>query len=104
MPADKIAEFCRRHRIRKLALFGSVLRDDFNEDRDMDVLVGFEPEVAVGLNFYSIERELSLLLGRNVDLIRRISWDNSFGTKFSTRRRCSMSRHDDQPRLRHTIA
>jgi len=68
MPADKIAEFCRRHSIRKLALFGSVLRDDFKEDSDVDVLVEFEPGVAVGLNFFTMERELSLLLGREVDL------------------------------------
>jgi uncharacterized protein len=68
IPLEQIAEFCRRHRIRKLALFGSVLRDDFKEDSDVDVLVEFEPGVAVGLNFFSIERELSLLLGRKVDL------------------------------------
>jgi predicted nucleotidyltransferase len=64
----KIAEFCRRHGIRKLALFGSVLRDDFKEDSDIDVLVEFEPGAKVGLNFFSIERELSLLLERKVDL------------------------------------
>jgi uncharacterized protein len=68
MPPEKIAEFCRRHNIRKLALFGSVLRADFNEESDIDVLVEFEPGTAVGLNFFSIERELSLLLGKNVDL------------------------------------
>lgn len=68
MPPEKIEEFCRRHGIRKLALFGSVLRDDFNEDSDIDMLVEFEPGVAVGLNFFSIERELALLLGRKVDL------------------------------------
>jgi predicted nucleotidyltransferase len=68
VPDDKIAEFCRRHRIRKLSLFGSVLRDDFDEGSDVDVLVEFEPEVVVGLRFFSIERELSTLLGRKVDL------------------------------------
>lgn len=68
MPKDKIAEFCRRHRIRKLALFGSVLSDDFTEDSDIDVLVEFEPGTVVGLNFFSMERELSLMLGRKVDL------------------------------------
>jgi uncharacterized protein len=68
MPPEKIEEFCRRHNIRKLALFGSVLREDFNEESDVDVLVEFEPGAAVGLNFFSIERELSLLLGRKVDL------------------------------------
>lgn len=65
---DEIAEFCRRHRIRKLAFFGSVLRDDFREDSDIDVLVEFEPGVTVGLRFFAIERELSGLLGRKVDL------------------------------------
>ncbi len=68
IPQDKIEDFCRRHRIRKLALFGSVLRDDFDEHSDIDVLVEFEPGTAVGLNFFAIERELSLLLGRKVDL------------------------------------
>jgi len=68
IPQDKLAEFCRRPRIRKLALFGSVLRDDFTDESDIDVLVEFEPGTAVGLNFFSMERELSSLLGRNVDL------------------------------------
>ncbi len=65
---DEIAEFCRRHRIRNLAFFGSILRDDFTEDSDIDVLVEFEPGVSVGLRFFAIERELSELLGRKVDL------------------------------------
>ncbi|MBI5570175.1 MAG: nucleotidyltransferase family protein [Desulfomonile tiedjei] len=68
IPHDEIAEFCKRHRIRKLALFGSVLRDDFREDSDIDVLVEFEPGAAVGLSFFAMERELSALLGRKVDL------------------------------------
>jgi uncharacterized protein len=68
IPQHKIAEFCRRHRIQKLALFGSILRDDFREDSDIDVLVEFEPGTPVGLSFFTIERELSLLLGRRVDL------------------------------------
>ena len=68
IPEEKLTEFCERHRIRKLALFGSVLRDDFEEDSDVDVLVEFEPGVSVGLAFFSIERELSEILARNVDL------------------------------------
>ncbi len=68
IPKDRIARFCRRHRIRKLALFGSILRDDFGEDSDVDVLVEFEQGVSVGLRFFSIERELSAMLGRKVDL------------------------------------
>jgi uncharacterized protein len=65
---EKIRELCRRHRIRKLAFFGSVLRDDFHDGSDIDILVEFEPGVSVGLRFFAIERELSEILGRKVDL------------------------------------
>ena len=65
---DKIAEFCRRHHIRKLALFGSVLRDDFGPNSDVDVLVEFEPGHVPGLAFLAMEAELSEILGRKVDL------------------------------------
>jgi len=68
IPKDGIAQLCKRHRIRRLALFGSILRDDFGDDSDVDVLVEFEPGVSVGLRFFSIERELSVMLGRKVDL------------------------------------
>ena len=69
MPQDKIAEFCRQHHIRRLSLFGSVLREDFSPESDVDVLVEFEPGHPVGLiRFAGIERELSRLLGRKVDL------------------------------------
>ncbi|MBZ0252037.1 MAG: nucleotidyltransferase domain-containing protein [Candidatus Methylomirabilis sp.] len=72
MPIDreKIAAFCRKHGIRKLSLFGSVLRDDFRPDSDVDVLVVWEPDARVGLKIFDIERELSAILGgRKVDLI-----------------------------------
>jgi predicted nucleotidyltransferase len=68
IPKAQVGEFCRRHHIRRLALFGSVLRDDFRPDSDIDVLVEFEPGTKVGLRFFGIERELSDLLGRKVDL------------------------------------
>ena len=64
----KISEFCQRHHIRRLALFGSVLRDDFRPDSDVDVLVEFEPDHVPGWEFFSFEEELSQLLGRKVDL------------------------------------
>jgi predicted nucleotidyltransferase len=67
-PEEEIAAFCRRHRIRRLALFGSVLRDDFTPDSDVDVLVEFEPGTRVGLRFFGMEQELSEILGRKVDL------------------------------------
>jgi hypothetical protein len=68
VPTERIAEFCRRHRIRRLALFGSVLRDDFGPDSDVDVLVEFEPGHTPGLAFFSMEEELSGMFGRKVDL------------------------------------
>jgi len=64
----QIAEFCRRHHIRRLAFFGSVLREDFGPDSDVDVLVEFEPGHVPGLAFMTMERELSEILGRKVDL------------------------------------
>ena len=63
-----LAPLCRRHGIRRLALFGSVLRGDARPDSDVDVLVEFEPGRAPGLRFIAIEDELSHLLGRKVDL------------------------------------
>jgi uncharacterized protein len=68
IPAESIAEFCRRLHIKRLALFGSVLRDDFGPDSDVDVLVEFDPEHIPGLAFFGMERELSEMLGRRVDL------------------------------------
>lgn len=65
---DTISDFCRRHHIRKLSLFGSVLRDDFQQGSDVDVLVEFEPGHVPGLAFFSIEAELSEIIGRKVDL------------------------------------
>ena len=67
---NQIAEFCRRHHIRKLSLYGSVLRDDFRPDSDVDVLVEFEPGHRVGLRIIDIEEELSKMLGgRRVDIV-----------------------------------
>lgn len=60
---EAIAAFCRRHHIRRLAFFGSILRDDFRPDSDVDVLVEFEPGHTVGLKIIAIEEELSQLLG-----------------------------------------
>lgn len=69
VPKERIAEFCRRNHIRRLALFGSVLRDDFGPDSDVDVLVEFEPGAHVGLmRLAGMEIELGDLLGHKVDL------------------------------------
>ncbi|MEJ5296664.1 MAG: nucleotidyltransferase domain-containing protein [Armatimonadota bacterium] len=64
-----IAEFCRRHHIRSLSVFGSALHGDLQPDSDVDILVEFEPEHVPGLfGMARLERELSLLLGRKADL------------------------------------
>ncbi len=66
---EKIAAFCQRHRIRRLSLFGSVLRDDFGPDSDVDMLVEFEPGARVSLfDIGGMVHELSDMLGRPVDL------------------------------------
>ncbi len=69
IPAGTIAEFCHRHHITRLALFGSILRDDFGPDSDVDILVEFERGYPVGLlRLTGMELELGDLLGRKVDL------------------------------------
>jgi uncharacterized protein len=68
VPRERIVEFCRRHHIRRLAFFGSVLRDDFAPGSDVDVLVEFEPGKTPGLAFFGMQDELSEILGRRVDL------------------------------------
>lgn len=68
--AERIAEFCRRHHIRRLAFFGSVLRENFSAESDVDVLVEFAPGRVVGLRLIQMEEELSRILGgRRVDLV-----------------------------------
>lgn len=68
IPRDEIALFCRRHRVRKLSLFGSILREDFGPDSDIDVLVEFEPAATPGLAFFTMQDELTKIFGRKVDL------------------------------------
>ena len=63
-----LSDFCARHGIRRLSLFGSVTREDFGPESDIDVLVEFEPGRAPGLRFFDIQDELAVLLGRRVDL------------------------------------
>jgi predicted nucleotidyltransferase len=70
IPREAVAEFCRRHGIRRLSLFGSVLSNDFRPDSDIDVLVEFSPERVVGFEIISLEDELSQLLGgHKVDMV-----------------------------------
>jgi uncharacterized protein len=74
---DVIADFCRRHHIRKLSFFGSVLRDDFRPDSDIDVLVDFEPGHFVGFRILDMEEELGQLFGGHpVDIVQEkyLNW------------------------------
>ncbi len=68
IPKDEVADFCRKHGIRRLSLFGSILRDDFGPDSDIDVLVEFQPEARTGFAFFGMQEKLSQILGRRVDL------------------------------------
>jgi len=65
---ERLAEFCRQNGVRRLAIFGSALRDDFGPDSDVDVLIEFEPGRTPGLRFFWMQEELSRLFGRTVDL------------------------------------
>ena len=70
IPRDEIAAFCRKHGIRKFSLFGSVLRDDFGPDSDVDVLAEFEPGVRFSLfDLVDMEDELSKIVGRNAEIV-----------------------------------
>lgn len=78
IPNERIAEFCKRRHIRRLDLFGSVLRADFRPDSDIDVLVEFEPGLEPGLfQISEMEQELTKLLGREVDLVEREAVEQS---------------------------
>jgi predicted nucleotidyltransferase len=67
---DSLREFCRRRHVNRLAFFGSVLRDDFGPDSDVDVLIEFAPGHVPGLDIYDVEQELSQICGgRVVDLV-----------------------------------
>ena len=66
--SEQLAVFCRRHAILRLAVFGSILRDDFHGESDVDVLVEFAPGQSPGLAFFRMQEELAGLFGRPVDL------------------------------------
>ena len=78
LPEEKIEEFCRRWQITELAVFGSVLRDDFRPDSDIDFLVSFAPDENWSLfDLVDMERELAAIVGRKVDLIEKVAIERS---------------------------
>lgn len=79
IPREKVADFCRQNHIRTLSLFGSVLRDDFRQDSDVDVLVEFEPDAPHSLfDLVRMQEELAGLLGHKVDLVEGAALRNPF--------------------------
>ena len=68
IPYQLIESYCQKNHIRSLAIFGSFVRNDYGPKSDMDILVDFEPGYTPGFDFFSIEAELSELLGHKVDL------------------------------------
>ena len=87
IPAEQLGALCRRYHVRRLSLFGSVLRNDFGPQSDVDVLVEFEHGRTPGLGFFRLEEELSALLGRRVDLNTKASLSRHFrdGVLFDAR-------------------
>ena len=78
LPAESIADFCQRWNIAEMALFGSVLRDDFRPDSDLDILVTPTPNADWGLlDHIRMEQELAAILGRDIDLLTRRSVEQS---------------------------
>jgi predicted nucleotidyltransferase len=78
LPQNKIADFCQRWKINEFALFGSVLRNDFGPDSDLDVLVTFAPEADWGLfDHVRMQEELNQLLNRKIDLLSRRAVEQS---------------------------
>jgi len=78
LPPNEMADFCRRWKIAELALFGSVLRDDFGPDSDLDILVTFAPEADWSLfDHLRMEEELKQLLNRKIDLLSRQAVERS---------------------------
>ncbi len=70
VPMAGLVDFCRRYRVRELSLFGSILREDFRPDSDVDLLVQFRPDARVGfLTLGRMERELAAMFGRPIDLV-----------------------------------
>jgi len=79
LPEDKIVDFCRRWKVVELALFGSVLRDDFRPDSDIDVLITFQPDAPWSLlDIVQMQEELKSIFGREIDIVEKEAIRNPF--------------------------
>lgn len=78
IPTDEIADFCHRWKVTELALFGSVLHEDFGPDSDVDALVSFAPDARWSLfDLVTMQDELKAIWGREVDLLERVAVERS---------------------------
>ena len=78
LPQDKITAFCTYWQVTELSLFGSILRDDFRSDSDIDLLVAFAPEANWGLlDHVQMQHDLQEILGRDIDLVSKRAIENS---------------------------
>ncbi len=79
IPDERLAEFCRKWKVKELSLFGSILRDDFRPDSDVDVLVVFSHDATWSLwDLFDMREELQQLFGREVDLVEKDALRNPF--------------------------
>lgn len=82
IPRGKIEDFCRQHQVREFALFGSVLREDFSRESDIDVLISFAPDTRYSLfDLADMREELKALFGREVDLVEKEALRNPYRRK-----------------------
>lgn len=82
IPRSNIEDFCRRHNVREFALFGSVLREDFKRESDIDVLISFAPDTRYSLfDLADMREELKALFGREVDLVEKEALRNPYRRK-----------------------
>ena len=79
LPRKKIADFCKRWKVVEFSLFGSILREDFNPDSDVDVLVTFAPDAQVSrFDMVQMQLELKVIFARDVDLVEKASLNNPY--------------------------
>lgn len=79
LPKDKITAFCRKWQITELAVFGSILNENFNENSDVDILITFSPKAKINLfDLAQAQMELKSIIGRDVDLVEKAGIRNPF--------------------------
>ena len=87
--SDRLADLCKRYGVARLEVFGSFIRGDAKADSDLDILVTFDPDAKIGLEFVALQQEMETLFGRSVDLLTRSAVErspNKYFRRFALRR------------------